>query len=561
MPDHPTARRSRRAWRTVVVVTLALTMVACSGKKDDEGSGANGGTTPGTGVVDETVVASSDPVAGGDVIYGIGAESDGWNPTRNSWGPEGIQIALTVYDPLAAYDVEGVAQPYLAESIEPNADFTEWTITLREGITFHNGEPLTAEAVKTTLDGHVGSPLTGPAVRPIESIEVVSDLATVLTMNMPWVAFPATLTAQLGVVPYPSIVTENINDEPIGTGPFTFDEWIPDSRFVATKNPEYWRDGLPYLDSIEYRPLPDADARQAAFDAGDVDMITAGSPDDILTYRAAAEEGDDVQYFADQGENEEGFIMLNTAAPPFDDVRVRRALALATNQESYNEIIDKGVLRIPTGPFVPDNPFYVEVDYPTYDLAAAEEILAEVEAETGEPVSFTLGNTADDFGREQSAFLQEMWQAAGFEVEVTFTEQSAYILDALGGAYEAVAWRQFGQPDPDGDYHWWHSQNAAPIGESGLNFSRISDPDLDAALDEGRSNPDPEARAEAYRIVQERFAELVPFVWLAHVEWGIVARPWVQGVPSGPLPDGQDSKPFVTGTHRIGQMWIDPALQ
>jgi len=542
----------------LLVILLGATAVACVSDGDADRSED---ATEGTGAVQEAVESERDPVVGGEVIYGVGSETDGWNPTRNAWSPDGTQIALTVYDPLAAFDVEGVAQPYLAESIEANDDYTEWTITLRAGVTFHNGDPLTAEAVKTLIDGHVSSALSGPALRPVESVTVVDDLTTVVTMSQPWVAFPATLTAQLGVVPHPSVITENINDDPIGTGPFRFVEWIPDNRFVAERNDDYWRDGLPYLDRIEYRPLPDAEARRSAFDAGDIDLFSGGSPDDILRYRELADDGDEVQYFSDQGENEEGFVMLNTAAPPFDDVRVRRALAYATNQEAYNQVIDKGVLRIPTGPFVPDNPFYAEVDYPTYDPAQAEALLAEVEAETGEPVSFTLGNTADDFAREQSAFLQEMWTAAGFEVEIDFTEQTQYIVDALSGNYQAVAWRQFGNPDPDGDYHWWHSQNAAPIGESGLNFARIADDELDAALDEGRSTPDPDARADAYRVVQERFAELVPYVWLAHVEWGIIARPWVQDVPSGPLPDGQESKPFVTGTHRVGQMWVDQTLE
>jgi ABC-type transport system substrate-binding protein len=463
-------------------------------------------------------------------------------------------VARTVYDPLTALDVDGVAQPYLAESLEPSADYRQWTITLRPGVTFHNGDPLTAAAVKTTLDGHLASGLTRPAIAPVESVEAVDDLTLTVTMNTPWVAFPQALTAQLGVIPHPSVITDQINDEPIGTGPFEFVEWVPDNRFVAERYDDYWQEGLPYLDRIEYHPIVAEESLRAGFEAEDLDIFTGGSPEDILEYRGRAEETGDVKFYADRGENEESFVMLNMEAPPFDDVRVRRALAFATDQERYNEVIDEGIPRLATGPLVPENPFYIEVDYPTYDPDQARELLDEVEAETGEPVSFTLGNTTSDVDRDQSAFFQQMWEEVGFEVELTFTEQTQYILDTLGGDYQAVAWRQFVEQDPDTDSQWWYS-------DSSLNFANLADDEVDAALDEGRSSPDPEVRADAYARFQERLAELVPFVWLNHVEWGTVAWPYVNGIPSGELPSGQQAKPFVAGTHFVTQMWLDESAQ
>jgi ABC-type transport system substrate-binding protein len=529
------------------VLVVALATGACGGGTEDA---EDDGTSGGTDVVDEGVAGVGDPVPGGSLVYGIGAETDGWNPTQNTWAPEGTQIGRTVYDPLAAFDEDGDAVPFLAESIEPNADYTEWTITLRPGVVFHNGDPLTAEAVEVVLEGHRDSPLSSPAIAPLADVEVTDELTAVVTMSSPWVAFPATLTAQLGVVPHPSIIQEDIRDEPIGTGPFRFVSWTPNDSFVAERNPDYWREGLPYLDSIEYRPLPDAESRRTAFDAGDIDIYLGGAPEDITTYRPQAEAGDDVQFFSDRGENEEGFVQLNLEAPPFDDLRVRQALAFATDYETYNQVIDQGVLRMADGPFVPESPWFVATDFPDYDLAAAQALVEEVEAETGEPLRFTLQNTADDFAREQSAILQEMWQQAGFEVDLEFTEQTQYIFDALGGQYQANAWRQFSSPDPDGDSQWWHSS-------SSLNFANIDDPEIDAALETGRESDDPEVRAEAYATLQQRFTDLLPYLWLAHVEWAIIAKPWVQGIPDATLPDGTPAKPFVSGNHRVDQLWID----
>jgi ABC-type transport system substrate-binding protein len=534
------------------LLLLALLGTSCSSGDSDGGDG-DASSDP-TGAVDEGVDSEADPVSGGELVYGIGAESDGWNPTTNAWGPDGVQVSRSVYDPLAAYDADGAVQPFLAESITPNDDATEWTITLREGVTFHNGDPLTAEAVKVTLEGHRDSALTAPTMAPLEQVRVVDDLTAVVEMASPWVAFPAILTAQVGVIPHPSIIEGNVNDEPIGTGPFQFVEWVPDNRFVAERNDSYWREGLPYLDRIEYRPLIDFEARRSAFDAGDIDVFLGGAAEDIERYSAEAEAGDDVQYFADRGENEEGFVQLNLEAPPFDDLRVRQALAYATDAETYNQVIDLGVLRIARGPFVPESPFYVDTGFPTFDLARAQALVEEVEAETGEELSFTLINTSDDFSRGQSGILQEMWEQAGFDVEVAFTEQTQYILDVLAGDYQAAAWRQFGSPDPDGDYQWWQS-------ESTLNFARVKDPEIDAALDLGRESNDPDERIEAYATLQQRFTDLLPYIWLAHVEWGIIAKPYVQGLADSTLPDGTEAKPFITGTHRVEQIWVDETLR
>lgn len=548
------SRWLRRAPTAIAAVVVALTAFACS--DDDPGGGGTPTTGPAgtgeqqTGVVAEGVPPTGDPVAGGQLTYGLGAETDGWNPTRNAWGPEGVLVALTVYDPLAAFDTDGVAQPFLARSIEPSDDFTDWTITLRPGVTFHNGDPLTAAAVETVLEGHRDSALSAPALAPLEDVEVTGELTAVAHLSSPWVSFPSILTAQLGVVPHPSVITENRNDQPVGTGPFQMVEWLPDSRFVAERNDAYWQEGLPYLDRIEFRPILDDASRKAAFEAGDLDMFSGAAPADVRAFEAQAAEGEAVQFFADRGENEEGFVMMNLDAPPFDDLRVRQALAYATDAETYNTVIDDGALRIARGPFVPENPFFVETDFPGYDPDRARELLAEVTAETGQPVSFTFTNTPDDFSRQQSALLEEMWRAVGFEVDQEFVDQTTYILDALAGDYQANAWRQFGAPDPDADYQWWHST-------SSLNFARLEDPAIDEALDRGRQSPDPEDRRAAYATLQERFTALVPYIWLSHVEWGIVAHPWVQGIPSGPLPDGGESMPFVTGTHRLAHLWVD----
>ncbi|MCA1481415.1 ABC transporter substrate-binding protein, partial [Bradyrhizobium sp. NBAIM08] len=139
--------------------------------------------------------------------YALDAETDGWDPTKSRFAPAGTQVGLAVFDPLAAYDADSRAQPYLAESFEPNETFTDWTVTLRPDITFHDGSPLTAAVLETIFAAHKASPLTGPAVAALESVEITGDLTAVFPMETPWASFPASLTGQLGMVPSPGMIS------------------------------------------------------------------------------------------------------------------------------------------------------------------------------------------------------------------------------------------------------------------------------------------------------------------------------------------------------------------
>ena len=157
-------------------------------------------------------------------------------------------MAFSIFDPIAAFDENSEVKPYLAESFEHNADFTEWAFNLRSGVTFHNGKPVTAEAVARNQKYFQKSPVTGGAYELTKDI-VATDADTVtFTFTQPFVLFPAVLTTQIGVVADPDWLESNDGLNPIGSGPFVFDEWTPGDSLTVTKNPDYWRtdaDGTP----------------------------------------------------------------------------------------------------------------------------------------------------------------------------------------------------------------------------------------------------------------------------------------------------------------------------
>lgn len=558
---------STASWRRLLAVgavAFALILAGC-GSDDDSGGGGDSGSGGSSGDDDTsgqftsiTIPADGDPVVGGTLTMGLEAETDGFNPVTDRWAVSGHTVGTAVFDTLAAFTEDGEAVPYLAETIESSDDFTEWTVTLRSGVTFHNGEPLTADAVKQTMDGHLASALTAPALEPLDSVEVVDDLTAKFIMNTPWAAFPVTLTGQPGYVVAPEQLTSpDASQVAIGTGPFMQEEWTPDRQWVGKKNPDYWREGLPYLDEVVFQPIPDNQTRYNSIQTGDINLTHTTDDQLIVDARDAAEAGDE-QIVEDGSGGEETFVMLNTMVPPLDDLRVRQALAYATDKDSYIEVNGSGILLPANGPFNPSSQWYnpdVEDAYPQYDPTKAQELVDDYEAEVG-PIEFTLGTTPVQSNQDAIAFLATQWSAVGIDVEQITTEQGQFILDAVTGDFEANLWRQFGSPDPDGDYVWWVSQNANPVGEFSLNFARNQDPEIDAGMNTGRESDVVADRESGYDDVQVRLAEDVPYVWLNHTLWALIADDQVRNLGVVTLPDGEAGMTMVNGRYNITELFL-----
>jgi len=553
-----------------MMCAVALVAGACGSSSSD---GA-GGSTPSTGAGSNiTVDSSGTPKPGGEVKFGLEGETDGFNPTKDRWAISGTEIGLAVFDPLVAFDADNKAQPYLAQSITPSADYKEWTITVRPNVTFHDGTPLTGQAIATMFNAHLKSALTRPALAPIESATASGDMACVIRMSTPWVTFPDSLTSQLGMVPAPSMFnpdgtpTDNGGSAPVGTGPFKFKSWSPGQAFDATKYDSYWRKDasgaqLPYLDSIEFQVIPEGNTRTSALRTGDINMMHTSDPQEIVTLREQAKSGS-LQIVEDSGEGEEDFLIVNTQDPAVKDPRVRKAMALALDRDTYNTVINAGIVEDANGPFKPTSKWYTQTDYPNFDLDAAKQLVDEYTADTGHPPTFTLGTTPTPANDQASQLLQQMFKAAGMNVDIKKTNQNTFVSDAVLGNYQVNIWRQFGAVDPDSDAQWWYSANAGESANGGLtlNIARNKDPQIDAGLDQGRQSADEATRKAGYAAVQKQFAVDFPYIWTNHAIWAVAAGPQVRAITNGPLPDGQASLPIggagdFGGVVRFTQTWI-----
>jgi peptide/nickel transport system substrate-binding protein len=537
------------------VLAAALVAAACAG-----------GTDPGEADPSDEEEAGP-PQHGGRVVYGLEAETaDGWCLPEAQLAISGIQVARSVYDPLTVPDGEGEFRPHLAESVEPNDDFTEWTITLREGITFHDGSELNAEVVKNNLDAYRGAyegrnPLLFIfTFSDVEEVTVDDEMTLTVSTRRPWVAFPSFLYGEgrVGIMGQAQLDDETACARNlIGTGPFKLVDWQVHDRLRLERNEDYWRtdeDGnqLPYLDELEYRPIPEGIQRLNALQGGEIDAFHTAATTIIAQLReehAAGQinlvESDD---FAEVGIA----AMLNTARPPFDSLTARQAAAHALDRELMNEVLAEGIPQIANGPFTPAAMGYLEdTGYPEYDPERARELVQQYEEETGQPLAFDLATTPSPELIRTVEMMKELFEEVGMRVTTGQFEQSAFIQRAIDGDYQAHTWRQYPDFDPDVFTVWWYGEG------NPVNFMRFDDPEINRLLDEGRVTPDPDERREIYEDLNRRFNEQLYMLWGSWTIWAIPSDTDVHGIV-GARPLGTDGSEDFTGLpvgHDPAFMW------
>ncbi|AQZ66367.1 hypothetical protein BKM31_37330 [[Actinomadura] parvosata subsp. kistnae] len=527
----------------------AMVMLACSGQRPAEPPPQSQSGAP----------AATGPTQGGRLVYAVSADANGFNPVTDQFAAQSYSMTGTIIEPLVAVAADGSWKPYLAESLTPSKKYDEWTIKVRPDISFSDGISLTGDIVKANLEAQKRSPLTAAAMMPIKSFELADPMTVKVVLNQPWVAFPYLLAVQTGMIVPPASLNDpkTASLKPVGTGPFVFKEYVPDNRMVVTRNPHYWRAGLPYLDEIEFRILPDTQTRAQTLEAGGVDAIGTSRDEDLTKFGAMKD-----QYTVHRAQGmavAEYMFLLNTAVPPLDDVRVRRALAHAMDRETVIKTLRGGLTEPADGPWSKDSPWYAPGGYPAYDLAKATALVKEVEAEKG-PIRFELISTPDPNTMQGVELAQDMWRKAGIEVSIKQADQADLINRAITGNFSATVWTQFSAQDPDGEYVWMHQAYAKPVGAISLNMTRLKDEKLSAALDAGRMSPDEATRKQAYATVQQRLRDQVPYVFVDHLNTGaVIAKTKVRGIGEHVLPDGEKGLP-LTGSpipyHPFTQLWV-----
>jgi len=513
---------------------------------------------------------------GGSISVGLEAEAVGLRPWEDSCSSPCYNIMVTLYDKLIEQDVDGQYKGFLAESFASNDDFTVWTVTLRPGVTFHNGVALTAQTVADMFpiqqEGATSSAQIGAS--NLAGVEATGDLEVTYTLSRANSAFPAFLArAPLGMVFEPAAAAADIDGystKPIGTGPFQIETRDLDNETTVVRNESYWGvdpegNQLPYLDSISFRPIPDEQARLDALLSGTVQAMQSLRQGTIRDARAARDGGADITLLEFQGNNVGGG-MFNMAVPPYDDLRVRLGLTQMNSQDNVIEALGGTGISLPgTQWFSPDSPWWsqkVADAWPKFDFEAGVATLkgyiddpARFDGKAaGEPIDVELSCPPDPTLIAAMQVLEQTWTASGMvNVNLTNFDQQTHINNALGadngfiGVHGAHCWRWSDQDDPSNSLNPFLAPYSAEVAEaaglpgvvSPLNFANYWDPQSFADAQEAITTDDFDTRFALYEDINLRIAENVPIWFSGHTATMIATESNVSGLNGWHLPSGE----------------------
>ncbi|MFF2369383.1 ABC transporter substrate-binding protein [Agromyces sp. NPDC058110] len=471
--------------------------------------------------------ASGDPVTGGTLVYASGdAEPSCLDPHVGGNYPQAL-IAGQFLESLVSLDESGEVIPWLATEWQASDDGLTWDFTLREGVTFTDGTPLDAEAVKVNVE-HLQDPATQSstgylALGKVASVEVVSDTVARFHLSTPDSALLESLTQPWTAIESPAGIARGMEENclaPIGTGPFVVDEWVPQDHVSLVRNDDYAtgpadraHDGAPYLDGIEWRFIPDSASRYAALQAGEVDIIDNAQPD---TLDQAAKSGTLVEIDAPRP-GASNRIELNSGQAPFDDVRVREAFIRAADVNDGIDALFFGTAERSYSVLSSVEPLaYSDDSLFSTDLDEANALLDEagwterdadgIRTKDGATLTVRFPvSTNQSIPAEQSLFeqIQATAKEAGFDVQLEPLDLSGWYGALFAHEYEAVS-APYTKVGPDVLRILYHSDSITPA-PSGYfaNLAQLDDPELDALLTEAASESDPDARASLYEQAQQ----------------------------------------------------------
>lgn len=422
--------------------------------------------------------------------------------------------------------------PRLAEKLE-QVDDTTWRATLRKDVFFHDGTPMTAQAVVDSIapildkDSNAYNPRNAGLLE-ISDMETDGDDVVVFHTTKPNAAFPWILS-EPGVV----VLGTPSKDYPINaTGPFIFRDAVPDQTYRAVANKDYWG-GKPGIDELTVKTVSDPAAGALAFEAGDIDLVINYPETDYKRITAEGAKGVTNPYA------QLYWIDIDVTHGPLADARIRRAVSLAIDRQGIVDAALSGVGGVAAGTIYPSlMPWAADIP-PTYDPAKAEALLAEAGAIkqggrwmlNGEPLHLDLVTYSSRAALPPTAALiQAYLMAIGIDTKVTIGEWGANV-DAIRTGTADMHLQTWGVA-PSGDPAYFPGVVLHSNADS--NIGGYSNPELDALLDEGTRTFDPEDRKAIYDKVQEIIAKDVPLIPIFHASQVSVMNPKLEGFAPHP---------------------------
>ncbi|MFJ7726809.1 ABC transporter substrate-binding protein [Neobacillus sp. NPDC097160] len=482
------------------------------------------------------------------LIFGRAADSYSMDP-QNANEIETWRVTKNVYETLVEYDKETTeVVPKLAKDWEVSEDGKTWTFKLQEGIKFHDGTDFNADAVvynfermmdknhparyKATFSVYRGmfNGFKGEG-SVIEEVKAIDPNTVEFKLAEPQANFLANLGMHAFGIISPEALKkygEKINEHAVGTGPFKFQSWTPNDSVTLVRNEDYWQKGLPKLDKLIYKIIPDNSARLTALKNGEIDIMVSLNPSDLSSVKADK----NLQVMLRPPLNV-GYLSINNLKEPLNNVKVRQAINHAIDKKGIADAFFYGLAEpvknmLPSSSWAYNN----DVEDYDYDLEKAKKLLSEASYPNGFDLEFSVTSNSRIYMQQPTKMVEAMktsLEKIGINVKVVSYEWAAYIDQIRNGEHSIglIGWVG-DNGDPDNFLYSMLSKNNAVKG-SAQNHTFYQNDEVSELLLKAKSVMDQSERAEIYKKVQKLAHDDAPSVPLVEVKEPVVTANYVKG--------------------------------
>ena len=472
-----------RAMSLVLAAAMALSLAACGGNQENNGSG--GGT------------------AGGyknTLTWAQGADVTSLDPHQGKETPA-VQVNTQIFDTLVTVDPEtNEVVPQIAESWEQTDDQT-YVFKIREGIKFHDGSDLTAEDVKFSLDRARNSAAVSYIVNFIEEVTVDDDHTVTVKTTAPYAPTLRNLAIPFAAIVPKAVVEADENafiQNPVGSGPYKFVEWNHGDHVTLKAFDDYYA-GKPETENLIMKVIPETSQRTIALETGEVDLAYDLAVNDIPKVNS-----DDKLTVYEIPSLTCWYVSMNMNKKPFDNPKVREAMSMAIDRQTIIDTINAGSGQTADAIIAPAVFGYYSTGVKEYNPTKAKELLAEAGYPNG--FSTTLWVNDNQSRIEMCQAMQAMLLEVGVQCNIEVLEFGSFISRTTAGDHD-LAYFGWTTSSGDADYSYYSLEHSTQQGAAG-NRSFLADPDVDKLIEEARSNTNEEERKELYKELAIKLDEI-----------------------------------------------------
>ena len=503
MTDRPNIRLNRRLAALLVLPAVAAVLASCT--TSSTGAAGSSGST-------------GKPHVGGALTVAAATEVTTLDPSKGSANAMALS-GYAIYDSLMIVPKLGDRpQPNIATSLTASSDQMTWTMKLPTGLKFSDNTPFNAAAVKFNMDRDMATGSTAAALlSSVKSVDAPDDATVVFHMNQPFANLPYIFcydgSGTAGYIASPTALQKygsNYTAHAAGVGPYMLQSWAPGQPEVLVRNPNYWNKAKQpvYLDKVTIKTISDPQSAYQALQAGDVDLMATVDP----TLMKTAKDNSQVNFVQGVGQDQDS-IILNMATPPFNDIRLRKAVSEALDRQAIVALTTEGLGKPAVSLFPEGDPFHSTNSDPTFNLADAKSLVQQYEQSSGKQASFTYtcNNT-----RSANDVIVSQLKAAGFKVTLDAQDYPSWVSTFFAKKYTAICWTMAGFLTPDElPYRFLYSSGD-------LNTQGFNSPAFDQAANAARAATDPAQQKADWIAADKVLTEQLPWVWTTSAPIGFI---------------------------------------